>query len=493
MTPRVIENVFVTEGVPDETFVDPPNFDEILVDIRHPGKPVVIEGPSGTGKTCAVKKILERLGRNGDWMYLSARKADDAALILQLAANPSKGVFIIDDFHRLAGDTQAKFADIAKVAAEESNDAVHPKLVLIGINQVGAALVGFSPDIAKRCAIHRIEPATEKECSTLINNGSSAMNVSLIGSELIFRESKGDYWLIQTLCSTACLINGITETSISKVDVHIDLHILRSRIVNRLQNVYYESVKDFCRGRRFRPTNDPYYRILNFVATKGGATSSVDLIELANANPEIAGSINNVKDSRLSVLLKERIKAGQYFYFNKDTARFSVEDPAVFYFLQHLNWNLLRTDCGFRDASVIPKKFDIAISFAGENRQLAKYIATKLKELDVDVYFDEDYEVSYLGKKLSDQFSKIFSSESRFVLCLLDKFHQDKIWPTFERDVFTPRVKNEEVIPIYLDDSLFVGIPADLRGFRLNWDPTDLYWRQEVDDSVIFKLVDRIG
>ena len=67
MTARVIENVFVTEGVPDETFVDPPNFNEILVDIRHPGKPVVIEGPSGTGKTCAVKKVLERLGKSNDW------------------------------------------------------------------------------------------------------------------------------------------------------------------------------------------------------------------------------------------------------------------------------------------------------------------------------------------------------------------------------------------------------------------------------------------
>jgi len=73
------------------------------------------------------------------------------------------------------------------------------------------------------------------------------------------------------------------------------------------------------------------------IATKAGLTSSVDLVELANANPEIAGSINNVKDTRLSVLLSEKPRAGQYFYFNKETARLSIEDPAVFYFLRNLD------------------------------------------------------------------------------------------------------------------------------------------------------------
>jgi hypothetical protein len=492
MTPRVIENVFVTEGVPEETFVDPPNFSEILVDMRHSGKPVVIEGPSGTGKTCTVKKILERLGKGGDWMYLSARKSEDIALIQELADAPSKGVFIIDDFHRLTEKFQAKFSDLAKIAAEEANPEKYPKLVLIGINQVGTTLVEFSPDIAKRCGIHRIAPATTTECEILINKGTQALNVELADWNLIFQESQGDYWLIQTLCSTACQLNDVTETQKIKKAIQVDVAVLRARIVSRLQSAYYEAVKDFCRGRRFRPSNDPYYRILRFISTKGGLTSSVDLVELANANPEITGSINNIKDVRLSVLLKEKPRAGQYFYYSKESARFSVEDPAVFYFLRHLNWDRLRTDCGFRDHVVNPR-FDIAISFAGENRELARYIAHRLKELDVEVYFDEDYEISYLGKKLSDEFPKVFSTDSRYVLCLLDKYHQQKIWPTFERDVFLPRVKQNEVLPIYLDDSIFVGVSKDLYGFRLDWNSDDLFWRQNVDDLIIYPLLDRIG
>ena len=37
----MLEEVFVTEGVPEFTFVPPPNFNEILLDVRRPGKPAL--------------------------------------------------------------------------------------------------------------------------------------------------------------------------------------------------------------------------------------------------------------------------------------------------------------------------------------------------------------------------------------------------------------------------------------------------------------------
>jgi ABC-type bacteriocin/lantibiotic exporter with double-glycine peptidase domain len=60
---RLLEEVFVTEGVPEFTFVPPPNYNDILLDVRRPGKPVIIEGQSGTGKTTSIKKILQGWNR----------------------------------------------------------------------------------------------------------------------------------------------------------------------------------------------------------------------------------------------------------------------------------------------------------------------------------------------------------------------------------------------------------------------------------------------
>jgi hypothetical protein len=490
---RVVEDVFVTEGVPHETFVEPPNFGQILVDIRRPGKPVIVEGASGTGKTSTVKKVLERLGRANVWTYWTARKAGDAIAAADLANTPRPGIFIIDDFHKLPAKVQEQLADIAKISAEEADTGTHPKLVLIGINQVGAALVQFAPDIAKRCAIHQIHPASKAVTLDLIARGCAALNISFDHPNLIYAESQGDYWLTQALCSEACTTAKIYESQPDPKNVGIDISFIRRQMVDRLQHAYYESVKDFCRGRRFRPSNDPYYRILRFISTKGGNQSSVDLVELANANPEIAGSINNVKDHRLAGLLKDKPKAGLYFYYNPSTARFAIEDPAVFYFLRNLDWERLRSDCGFRDTAEHQKPFDVAISFAGENRELAREIASRLSELDVAVFFDENFEVAYLGRRLGDEFERVFSTGSRFVLCLLDKFHREKIWPTFERDTFLRRIAAQEVIPIYLDKTNFPGVPSDVFGINFIYDPLNDDWRAKVDDEIVLPMIDRIG
>ena len=136
-----LEEVFRTEGVPEFTFVRPPNYGELLVDIRNPGKPVIVEGQSGTGKTTAVKKIIEELLPVAEFEYLSARRSRDMSRILDLANDAPKGRFIIDDFHRLDSDIQAKIADIIKISAEEYDDTSRPKVVIIGINRVGSELI----------------------------------------------------------------------------------------------------------------------------------------------------------------------------------------------------------------------------------------------------------------------------------------------------------------------------------------------------------------
>src|SRR6266480_3768970 len=181
---RFVEEVFVTEGVPQFTFVTPPNSTEILLDIRRPGKPVVIEGQSGTGKTTCVKKILERLGEGASTTYLTARDAAHVSAIARVAQTPTAGTFVIDDFHRLAQEIQSALGDIAKVAAERVTDNPNlPKLVLIGINQIGSDLIQLVPDIAKRTGIHRIQPGTAGQIQELISAGCRELNITFERAE----------------------------------------------------------------------------------------------------------------------------------------------------------------------------------------------------------------------------------------------------------------------------------------------------------------------
>jgi hypothetical protein len=483
-----LEDVFVTEGVPEYTFVRPPNYVDILLDVRKAGKPVIIEGQSGTGKTTSIKRIIQEVGWDTA-AYLSARQSADIEQIEQIALERPAGVFVIDDFHRLSATLREQLADIAKLAAEQGDGSGLPKIVIIGINQVGSDLIQLVPDIAKRTGIHRIQPGTEAEITNLVRAGCEELNVKFNDVGAIFAESRGDYWLTQQLCQSVCSMAGITGSQDVQVPIDVDLTQVRTRVVSRLQSAYYPAVKEFCRGRRFRPSNDPYFKLLKTIGQR--ETSVADLNELANAIPDARGSINNIKERRLSVLLESKSLCRQYFYYNGDSKNFAIEDPALFYFLKHLDWDRLRTDCGFRDVEK-SREWDVAISFAGENRRLAKHIADQLEFLDVHVFFDEYYEDNYLGKTWSRQFKTIFSDESDLVVCLLDAHHQAKIWPTFERDIFTPRVSEEDVVPIFLDDTVFIGIPKDIVAIHFKWDSSDPDWKRKATEEIVMRLIDRV-
>ena len=487
---QLVEEVFVTEGLPSFTFVKPPNFNEILLDIRHPGKPVIVEGQSGTGKTTCVRKILEQLGGTAP-EYLTARSATDINRIGEIARSGLPGRFVIDDFHRLASETQAQLANIAKFSAEQGSDGnTQTKLVLIGINQVGSELIQLVPDIAKRTGIHRIHAGTKADIEHLIREGSATLHVFIPDTEAIFSESRGDYWLTQQLCQTICVMNEVLETLECRKPLVFDIATLRKRVVEKLSAAFYPGVKEFCRGVRFRPNNDPYLKLLQKIGLQD--SSIVDLNELANSNEDVRGSINNIKESRLAILLRDKPGCARHFYYNTETKNFAIEDPALFYFLKHLDWSKLRHDCGFRPPSR-DTEYDLAVSFAGENRELAREIAQQLTTLDAHVFYDEQFEANFLGGAWSAQFERIFGRDSRLVVCLLDRHYREKIWPTFERECFLPRVPDGDVIPIFLDDTTFVGIPHDLIGIRFQRTVSGEGEGGRVTDEIAFKLMERLG
>lgn len=487
-----IENVFVTEGFPSLTFVKPPNYNNILIDIKKKGKPVIIEGQSGIGKTTTILKVIEDLHEDVQFKYLSGRKRDDIAEIFRLTREPDNGNYIIDDFHRLADIMKKTLSDYAKIAADEGDLTNYPKLVLIGINQVGNELLSLSPDIRKRCGIHTIQAGSWDSIKKLITIGEEQLNIKFLRPKVIFNESKGDYWLTQVLCQFACIRNDVLKTQDEEKLLSIRIKDVRKELVVKLKIAYNEVVKKFCRGKRWRPTNDSYFITLKAVSDED--VMPIDLSEIANRGDEmVRTAVNKIKEVRLSKHISDAAELSSNFYYNKETHLFNIEDPALSYYIKHLDWRTLKKECGFKTKTNI-YKFDVAISFAGENRALADYITTWLRIFDYEVFYDELYEANYLGSSWTTRFEDIFNKESRYVLCILDEFHKDKIWPTFERECFQERVKDESVIPIFLDKTKFVGIPQDIIGmkFKYNHKIKDPSWKDRVRTEILSKLMVKI-
>ena len=79
-----LEEVYKLSGVPTYTFVKPLEYNRLLVALRTPGRGVIVEGPSGIGKSTSIFHVLDELSLGKNASVLSARKADHRAIIQEL-------------------------------------------------------------------------------------------------------------------------------------------------------------------------------------------------------------------------------------------------------------------------------------------------------------------------------------------------------------------------------------------------------------------------
>ena len=101
-------------------------------------------------------------------------------------------------------------------------------------------------------------------------------------------------------------------------------------------------------------------------------------------------------------------------------------------------------------------KYDVALSFAGENRDFAEAIATALQAENVKVFYDEFNTADLWGEDLSVKLRDIYFTDSRYCLMILSDYYVDKMWPTQERKNAIERLIQEVggayILPVRLDD-----------------------------------------
>ena len=85
---------------------------------------------------------------------------------------------------------------------------------------------------------------------------------------------------------------------------------------------------------------------------------------------------------------------------------------------------------------------------------------------------------------------RLFNNESRYVVYILDSHYKEKIWQTFEREYFQER-KEKAVIPIFLDNTKFVGIPQDIVGIKFKPN-SNKGWKDRAFNEILSKLLVKI-
>jgi len=114
-----------------------------------------------------------------------------------------------------------------------------------------------------------------------------------------------------------------------------------------------------------------------------------------------------------------------------------------------------------KQGKIMEYEFDIAISFAGEDREIAKKIASALVKRDVRIFYDDYEKVDLWGKNLYDHLSDIYRNKAKYCLILVSKNYANKLWTNLERQSAQSRAfeeNSEYILPLRLDNTEIKGI-----------------------------------
>src|SRR5271165_1468871 len=108
-------------------------------------------------------------------------------------------------------------------------------------------------------------------------------------------------------------------------------------------------------------------------------------------------------------------------------------------------------------------EYDVALSFAGEDRKFAQDLAIAMDDANHAVFYDEFEAVRLWGTDLSEVLGHIYGGASRYCILITSKHYIRKQWTTHERRFAIQnalQTRPDYIMAIRLDDTALPGWPS---------------------------------
>jgi len=119
--------------------------------------------------------------------------------------------------------------------------------------------------------------------------------------------------------------------------------------------------------------------------------------------------------------------------------------------------------------------YDFAISYAGEEVEIANGIYRSLKEKyeDFEIFFALKDRNKLIGNDGEEFFENLFNSAKQ-VIVVLSENYKKKEWTRYEWDIIKERNKENRCIPIKVDNIKILGLPSNFIYLKFNGDYEDI-------------------
>lgn len=116
-------------------------------------------------------------------------------------------------------------------------------------------------------------------------------------------------------------------------------------------------------------------------------------------------------------------------------------------------------------------EYDIALSFAGENRIYVEKVAKFLKKNNISVFYDKYEQVNLWGKDLYQHLNNVYKNKSQFCVVFVSEFYAKKLWTNHELKSAQERAFNENkeyILPVRFDETIIPGLNSTTGYINLN-------------------------
>lgn len=473
-----LEQVFDESKFPELTFVPIKEYSFINSAVRADGKHVTISGPSGSGKTTIAKRILmEENIESSNLLWINAREYESASSYEELFARILKvdpdfeaiteylaivKFVVIDDFHFLSQQVRYQIAKNLKLLHEKK-----VRFMIIGISSSAEELVGVDAELGIRNDPFNLKTQSPEFVGRLIDLGTHLLNVTFDPAtrEQIIKASNGVPSVVHVICRIALVSHNVFETLQAAREIHIDLKELKDEILRIFDSKYFNKILSITKGKQqARSIHNTYFDIIEAIAEDPRSEIPTEYLyeKLIKpiADPKERGrkatSFYNCLNNLAEVI--EANKSSDMIFYNRSGKTIAIEDPSLRFYMNLLDMDRLKSKIHIRSSKFA---WDVAISFAGEDRSVAKEFRDFCKERGIEVFYDFDQQAMLWGKDLSKVLTDVYRNDAQFMVILVSENYPQKDWTSFEfvngKDAEKER-SLEYLLPVRLDDTHVVGL-----------------------------------
>ena len=110
-------------------------------------------------------------------------------------------------------------------------------------------------------------------------------------------------------------------------------------------------------------------------------------------------------------------------------------------------------------------RWDVALSFAGAQRDYVEQVAEALKARGVRCFYDADEQIELWGKYLAEELPAIYGEQAAAVVVFVSAEYAARDWTRLERRAALNRAvreRREYVLPARFDDTPLPGLLSDM-------------------------------